>query len=387
MVTQESIFKKIGGLLKDLTDQYEFLQENPTEQDGVYLELFEANTTYLMGHVAILKKLTSLESSAIDNSKEDENENLHEEKDENSALNYADQQEIKETYFTPATAHVQTKAEEFKLAHKGDKEEEENKESVAAAENSDNLTHEDEKQTHEEEVQSAEKEEEQTESDELLDKHPETASSTDGDNELHVTKEELSKNDDIKQETKEEDELAGANEQEYEPAAERREDEEKTYPVDEESNAKKVIEEERSVTVPSEEKGEELKSPEPKRPMTLNELFSAQRKQEYKPNEAQAVSDVGGRVLANQEAPAPTSVKRINDIKSAVSLNDKLLFIKDLFNGYSLAYTEAIELLSRYDNFTDADAFLQNNYAKKNNWESKQATVDKLYAILRQRFG
>src|SRR5690606_20428799 len=125
MVTQESIFKKIGGLLKDLTDQYEFLQDNPTEQDGVYLVLFEANTTCLMGHVAILKKLASLESSANDNGKEGENENLHAEKEEDAVQDYVDQQEIKETYFTPATAHVESKAEEFKLTNKDDKQEEE----------------------------------------------------------------------------------------------------------------------------------------------------------------------------------------------------------------------------------------------------------------------
>ncbi|SEM54932.1 hypothetical protein SAMN05216436_105148 [bacterium A37T11] len=87
--------------------------------------------------------------------------------------------------------------------------------------------------------------------------------------------------------------------------------------------------------------------------------------------------------LSNQHQPTP---QRITDLKSSISLNDKLLFIRDLFNGYSLAYSEAIELLNRYDNFADADRFLQVNYAQKNNWESKQASVEKLYAILRRKF-
>jgi hypothetical protein len=75
------------------------------------------------------------------------------------------------------------------------------------------------------------------------------------------------------------------------------------------------------------------------------------------------------------------------DIKTAINLNDKLLFIKDLFNGYSLAYSEAVELLNRFDNFAEADAFLQSNYALKNGWSEKPQTVEKLYAILRKRFG
>ena len=86
-------------------------------------------------------------------------------------------------------------------------------------------------------------------------------------------------------------------------------------------------------------------------------------------------------------AAARGEAERVSDIKSAISLNDKLLFIKDLFNGYSLAYSEAIELLNRYDDFSAADSFLKTNYAAKNNWADKPETVDKLYAVLRKRFG
>src|SRR5690606_25598999 len=155
MVTQKSIFEKIGGLLQDLTEQYEFLKENPKEQQGIHLELFEANMTYLMGHVTILKKLTSLDTTesyaskvhetGLDAKKEekpeisipeisaeqavDEKVTLREEEGEQtSALNYVDQQEVKETYFTPATASEDEKAEEFKLEDKRDKKEEERRE-------------------------------------------------------------------------------------------------------------------------------------------------------------------------------------------------------------------------------------------------------------------
>ena len=111
----------------------------------------------------------------------------------------------------------------------------------------------------------------------------------------------------------------------------------------------------------------------PARPLSLNERLSAQRKAE------------GSAPLFT--AAARGEAERVSDIKSAISLNDKLLFIKDLFNGYSLAYSEAIELLNRYDDFSAADSFLKTNYAAKNNWADKPETVDKLYAVLRKRFG
>ncbi|HXH99191.1 MAG TPA: hypothetical protein VNI52_02900 [Sphingobacteriaceae bacterium] len=78
--------------------------------------------------------------------------------------------------------------------------------------------------------------------------------------------------------------------------------------------------------------------------------------------------------------------KPVGDLKTIISLNDKLLFIRDLFNGYSLAYSEAIELVNRFDSLEAADNFLKTNYASKNNWNDKQLTADKFYEILNRRF-
>ncbi|MFD0794356.1 hypothetical protein ACFQZX_12075 [Mucilaginibacter litoreus] len=103
------------------------------------------------------------------------------------------------------------------------------------------------------------------------------------------------------------------------------------------------------------------------RPLTLNERLRAQQG--------------GATTQQPQQQGAP-----IQDLKSAISLNDKLLFVKDLFNGYSLAYSEAIEIVNRFNSFEEADRFLRTNYVAKNNWEAKQATADKFYALLKRRY-
>jgi hypothetical protein len=38
------------------------------------------------------------------------------------------------------------------------------------------------------------------------------------------------------------------------------------------------------------------------------------------------------------------------------------------------------------NSFEAADSFLQTNYAAKNDWASKQATVDQFYELLNRRF-
>src|SRR5690606_16719268 len=64
----------------------------------------------------------------------------------------------------------------------------------------------------------------------------------------------------------------------------------------------------------------------PSRPLTLNEIISQQKQ-----------AGVQNRVY---QVNQPGSAEKLTDIKTGISLNDKLLFIKDLFNGYSLAYSE-----------------------------------------------
>lgn len=95
-------------------------------------------------------------------------------------------------------------------------------------------------------------------------------------------------------------------------------------------------------------------------------------------------------ILASQASQSTVSSqyaqRQVKDLKSLINLNDKLVFVRDLFNGYSLAYSEAIEILNRFESFESADNFLKQNYSSKNNWAEKQNIADKFYEILNQRF-
>lgn len=101
-------------------------------------------------------------------------------------------------------------------------------------------------------------------------------------------------------------------------------------------------------------------------PLTMNEILASQTSQ---------------NTVSSQ-----FNQRQVKDLKSLINLNDKLLFVRDLFNGYSLAYSEAIEILNRFDSFESADNFLKQNYSSKNNWAEKQNVADKFYEILNKRF-
>ncbi|WP_158796881.1 hypothetical protein [Pedobacter sp. L105] len=98
------------------------------------------------------------------------------------------------------------------------------------------------------------------------------------------------------------------------------------------------------------------------------------------------LNDILSGNTPNRNFNTDTRRAPITDLKQAISLNDKMRYIKDLFNGYNLAYAEAIDLLNKMPDFKTADAFLKNNYAGKHNWADKQDTADQFYELLNQRF-
>ena len=98
------------------------------------------------------------------------------------------------------------------------------------------------------------------------------------------------------------------------------------------------------------------------------------------------VLTINQRMSAQSGNKFAMSLPPVSDLKLAITLNDKLLFVKDLFNGYNLAYSEAIDILNRYNSFDEADKYLKNTYSLKNHWEDKPQTVEKFYTLLRRRF-
>src|ERR1700689_5375041 len=61
---QKEVFKKIGGIIQELNDQYEYLKTVPDDLNDLELELFVSNAHFLTDHIEILSKL-NLQNSKI----------------------------------------------------------------------------------------------------------------------------------------------------------------------------------------------------------------------------------------------------------------------------------------------------------------------------------
>lgn len=322
---QREVFNKIGGILKELSDQYEYLKTADEPLNELELELFLANSHFLTDHMIILSKLNAQAAAR----KEPEI------KPEPEAPKITPPEPVKNTaeprYFEPLVQSVPAPKNPLPEVKKQEEPETAETQSFTfdAIEPISEATNDDDTIRHELIMDEADMDEE----DELL-----------------------------------EEPIDMEEEKEVEPEPEPIAVKAAEVPVQE-------IQFPEPVKIPEPVRAPEpvavyepVKTPEKETaPLTLNERMSAQFTERNK--------------IAEQGSLQPVS-----DLKAAINLNDKLLYVKDLFNGYSLAYSEAIEILNRFSSFEEADLFLKKNYVAKNNWEGKPETTEKFYSILKRRY-
>jgi len=349
MMNQEDIFKKIGQILNELNDQYQYLAQNPRELNELELELFLANATFLGDHVQIIKKINSKAVRNIlpEHTESQEKRSLEQPEPVTGEIPVQE----KEPELPPAPAPVQNtlkpvlEQEIFKI---------------------------DERPSSFEFILS-----DRTSSDKFEFEEKPVG---------EIFDRPLSKEEEYiiaqKQKLKEKKELEMES-----PAAEEDEIGPEPFLVTE----PELPETEPELPETEPEPEEEASIPPPETP---EELFAPSQPAEVVPAaEPAPAADIPkptlNDILAganNRNANTGSSRKAITDLKQAISLNDKLRYIKDLFNGYNLAYAEAIDLLNKMPDFKTADAFLQKNYAVKNNWAAKQETAEQFYELLNLRF-
>ncbi|TCC87060.1 hypothetical protein EZ428_22955 [Pedobacter frigiditerrae] len=356
MMNQEDFFKKLGLILDELNEQYQFLAQNPQQLSELELELFQANANFLADHIQIIKKINANQQAPLVLAPADKDVSEVENKvsltndDTQEAcmiedITFADQKEDEPAVVLekqePLIHFEEIEQEVFKL---------DNEPSTFEFILNDHSEHEPIEGLPQIDYNTDEKFEfEEKSVDELFNR---------------PLSEEEERIIEQKRKLREQpiQEVVGQEEDEIGPepflVTKTLAIEEEEFPIEKEDLELEVSPVENIIV----NKVEPVEDPSYK--PTLNDLLAKSR---------------------GENINATTNVA-VKDLKQAISLNDKLLYIKDLFNGYNLAYAEAIDLANKLPNFEAADNFFQKNYAAKNNWAEKQATVDKFYGLLNQRF-
>ena len=328
---QQEVFKKIGGIIKELNDQYEYLKTVDGQLNELELELFIANAHFLSDHISILAKLNSQLSLAPEPVKKEDIPQPAQVVVETPPVVEAPETPIEnpkpaaepeiheEKYFEPLVQPLaKSKAVEPEKAEVVEEEYSAGGIDLGAGDEKDNFEF-------------------------IRDEEPETI------------RHELILDEADWEEEEDGPVIAAEGEVEIPPEPER-----EVPKIEEIKSVADTLAPKADIPAAKKENAEE-------KVITLNQKISAQ---------------MGEKAGIGEQLGAHT----VSDLKAAINLNDKLLYVKDLFNGYSLAYSEAIEILNRFTSFEEAELFLKKNYTIKNKWEDKPETTGKFYALLKRRY-
>jgi len=75
-----------------------------------------------------------------------------------------------------------------------------------------------------------------------------------------------------------------------------------------------------------------------------------------------------------------------DSFKSMLSINQKFMFINDLFSGNQEDFTKVLEFLESCETKKEAYSFVQNNYLKHNIWKENAPQVKEFMKLLDKRF-
>lgn len=215
---------------------------------------------------------------------------------------------------------------------------------------------------------------------------------TEGDKSEQIVEEEIVRTEDkIEDKTEEVLEIKEEIKSEVEE-----EEEEKEVPEDiiiegEKETTEKVVEKplREPVKIVFETKEEEIIAPKKRKIQEKAEidLFSTSEPRLADKFKDQSTS-INEKIVDNKEdksIAAKMQKEKINDLKLAIGLNDKFLFINELFNGDMQAYSEAIEKINQQNSFEETRIILD-DLNKKYNWNTQQDTYEKLLSLVERKF-
>jgi hypothetical protein len=120
-----------------------------------------------------------------------------------------------------------------------------------------------------------------------------------------------------------------------------------------------------------------------------NKLLAEQAKQETPEAPAPAVEQTEN---VPQAVPEPAIVLPniadvpVVDIRTSIGINDKYLYISELFGDDKTAYDTAIKELNKCNNLQEAMRFADNELNNKYNWDKENPTVQSFYTLLSSSF-
>jgi len=149
----------------------------------------------------------------------------------------------------------------------------------------------------------------------------------------------------------------------------------------------KEITREREEVKPAPIENKEVKPPVEKNPdkksLPVDDIDPYQQEITFVPKQKETQKTTKVSTSVSPSVPSPNSRRR----KMSIGLNDRIAFIKNLFNGDNETYTQVIERLNAFDEYEDALKYIYSEVKPRfNNWEGKDEYEFRLIQLLELKF-
>jgi hypothetical protein len=76
----------------------------------------------------------------------------------------------------------------------------------------------------------------------------------------------------------------------------------------------------------------------------------------------------------------------IRDLKKAIGINDRFVFINELFRGDEVMYERSIKTINNFSIYPEAQYWIERELKIKLGWDNNRSSVQEFYALVKRRF-
>lgn len=90
--------------------------------------------------------------------------------------------------------------------------------------------------------------------------------------------------------------------------------------------------------------------------------------------------------IKNTELQEILALDPIKDLKAAIGINDKFLFIASLFGGDEKGFEQAVKTINGFKIYAEAQFWIKSNLREQNKWDETDEVVKAFDLLVKRRF-
>ena len=119
-------------------------------------------------------------------------------------------------------------------------------------------------------------------------------------------------------------------------------------------------------------------------PTLLHQRSEENNNQTQETNSQQSINEAFGH--GNGMTTELLNNEPIKDLKKAISINDRYLFINELFNGDELTYDRSVKAINAFSIYPEAEFWMKRELKIKFAWDDKSKVVQQFIHLVKRRF-